>query len=1052
MRTINDYQQQTLYSKCLSDPDLFIGDSSKEKRTVFLFDFKRFYPTEITLPPCIERLYLEILSNAGDNVEATRQMGRDPGVIDIHMDSKRIKIVNGGEPIPLDPMKDGRFVPEMIFGTLLTSSNYDTKKVRIGVGKNGLGAKLANIFSSYFHVEVGDKKRNRRWAGTWKNNMTEKEISVEENYTGEDYVLVEYELDFPRFGYDCYPAETEQLFARHAADVALTCKVPVYFNGNLLKFKSIKEYSKFIWEEEKRSLYYHDDTTEALFVDTPDDAVVFSYVNGLMVEGGVHVNAAYKSFADLIGETVKTVKRNVSLVISCRLPNPKFRGQTKEYLTSPKPSIVFPKNTKVDWGFSVKVPKLTKRVLIEKGIDANDAGGPKSSECVLYIVEGNSAASYPKKRISMMEGNKDKSGYYPIRGKFPNVSKISKTQLSNNKEIKEIKLLLGLKDGIKYEKDEEIASLRYGLIVLTTDMDSDGTHIRTLLLNFFNQYPGIIKRGMLCYLMTFAVRLFDGKKPVLRFATEQEFEQWQRENPNHRYKVKYYKGLGTSRDSDIRDDIDNAPLIFCLYDDSTDNSLNIAFGKGLADLRKDWLAKWRSFFRNPEIKFLPTSKLIGVRTITDIINKDLIQYTIDSLFRSIPSVYDFLKKSQRQSLYYMLTHWRYGKSRQGSVKVDRIAAGVAQLTKYHHGPKSMVDTIIRMCQSFVGSNNLPYYREEGQMGTRDAGGDDAADARYSETMPHDWLYEVIDEELVELVPKRIVDGEEAEPVFIPCDIPVGIINGFTGMATGHSCFCPPHSPKQVVEYLKLLCQGKEPKPLYPFYKGFKGDVIVNGKKVITRGKFVSKRVGKRVDVVITELPIQRWTEDYHRWLQSLQKENRIKSFRDNSTVDDILFTIKGVNFPVDYDSLRLQTMFNYNITLIDNEGFPIKFDTVEQAIRVYFENMLNLYEKYRNHKIEQFRKKLNDYDKMILFIEKVISGEIKVFKQSINQIHNQMESFDIPKHILPKVKLTDLTKERIEELFKQKEEAEKKLNYFENSTANSLWLERLERLCEKGFF
>jgi DNA topoisomerase-2 len=378
---------------------------------------------------------------------------------------------------------------------------------------------------------------------------------------------------------------------------------------------------------------------------------------------------------------------------------------------------------------------------LEKGVEANYAGTDRAAQCILYIVEGKSASAYPKKRIALTPGNKDFSGYYPIKGKFPNIMKMPPTQIANNKEITEIKKMLQLREGVTYEDPVDLATLRYGLVILTTDMDSDGTHIRLLLIAFFRKWVGLLKHGMVAYLATFAVRVFDGTgktaKCVGRFSTVADYETWAHAHPDlvNKYRLKYYKGLGTSRDCDIEDDMTTASLVVCLYDNDAPGSIDMAFGKDAADARKQWIATWRDRVKVDDIVFVKAQDLYKYRNITDIINKDLIDYTVDALFRAIPSEEDLIKRSQRQALYYVLENWKYGHSRKPSMKVERIAGAAAEFTKYHHGPKSMIDTIIRMCQDYVGSNNLAYFMQEGQMGTRDGGGDDSADGRYNETQP-----------------------------------------------------------------------------------------------------------------------------------------------------------------------------------------------------------------------------------------------------------------------------------------------------------------------------
>jgi DNA topoisomerase-2 len=1234
-RSVGDYTRHTLRGQIYSVPDTYIGSADQVLKTEFLFDpiNEKLSVHDVGLPEGCDRIFLEILSNAGDNANESRDLGVNPGQIDYMYDhaSGMISICNGGEAIPLCPaesstLEEKHYIPSDIFGVLLTSSNYDSTIVRMGAGRNGYGAKLCNIFSKYFKVEIGDPKNGQQWEGVWTNNMENLESRIvpghvysQQNnawaingkaYDGPGYCKVNYIMDFPRFGYKEYPQEAHFIFSRHIIDFGFTCKVPVTINGKVFNVQHIKDYSKMFFSPEQitNAIVHYEwkggvepegfkglskkkkeaiianppssdyvPLVEIMFLDTPDNGKALSFVNGLMtIDGGVHVNQAYNSVAEHFldefnkhtkkkgkkvkkGEKseitpkieLKDLKAHMSMIISCRLPNTKYKSQTKAYLTSPKPKIDIKEEETRPLGswqlfdrlsatLDAKLFKSIKkgekkgrgRVNLDKGIDANNAGGKKAGECVLYIVEGKSAASYPKKRIALTPGNKDLGGYYPLKGKCPNIMKMSSVQLANNKEFRDVKYMLGLREGVTYMDPADLKTLRYGLIVITTDMDSDGTHIRMLLLTFFRKYPGLIYHGKVCYLMTYAVRLFKGMtkaaKCVGRFATVDEYDVWEKANPGHKFRIKYYKGLGTSRDLDIKDDMTNAPLVVCLYDEYANTHIDIAFGEK-AEPRKKWLSQWRDVLRTNDIHFQPSSSLIGYRSITNQINTDLVDYTIDTLFRAIPSEDDFIKKVQRQGLYYALHHWKHGRSKAGSMKVNRLAAAAAEYINYHHGPTSMIDHFIHNTQSYVGTNNTPYYQQEGQMGTRDGGGDDAADARYSETMPELWVYQAVKEDMLKLVPRRVVEGEKAEPEFIPFVFPAGVVNGFSGVATGHSTYLPPHSVYDVIEYLRCRCLGLQTKELTPYYRGFNGEVKIHyskakkensttqtiqtsGESIITstssqvgeslitptdnsdmqkpgaisvedkeeveeefgeeyKDTVKQENVGKRsvvtlgifniirvydtntADVIVSELPIGSWIENYHKWLQKLEVEGSIESFKDNSTTDNAYFTITKFTNPkgINHSTLRLKAVRGYNnITLISTSGYPTLYNKVEEVIDKYMLRMLALYEVYRLEKIKSAKLLHYDCAWKIEFIKRVISNDIRIMKVKVADVYTQMDKFKIPHEYYKKVKIWELSAEKIEEFEAEIVGHLKKIEEYEVMTPYTMWVKDLQDM--KDFF
>lgn len=946
-RKANDYQDHTLHSHIYAKPDSYIGGLERDPRMEWIFDptTGKLGYSNVELSEGMIRLVLEILSNGGDNGDSSRRMGVAAGSIDMRMDRQWCSVRTGGEPIPIVPREDKstpttcRTVVDHIFGTLLTSSNYDPKVVRMGCGTNGYGAKLVNIFSLEFRVRVGDPKRGQQQESIWANNMTQHVSSVSTPgfrygpmkdgsgndvqgwstapgtpYTGPSYVEISWRVDFKRFGYQEYPDEAFGLYARYLVDFGLTCKLPVSFNGKSFDSRSIQDYGRLFFSEAECAssiVHYEWGTTdneapacirdlkaaarekmiascpnascipivEMCIFDTPDRAVCFSFVNGLMTrDGGVHVNEALKVLSHEILESINSaimgkakkgkkvgaealriphltagdVKPHVSMIINCRLPDPGYSSQSKTQLSRPKPKILIgPKvlTSIGNWSLTERLyaaldakmfktmtktdGKKRRHITLDKGEDANEAGGPRSQECILYLVEGKSASAYPKKRMVLTPGGKDLSGYYPLKGKPLNVTNAPNNQIAENDEIVAIKQMMGFREGIDYMNQADRATLRYGFILDTVDADTDGKHINLLVLNILDKkWPSILKLGMFGYLMTPAVRLFSGKRVMHRFYSPEEYDLWVQSNPGHGLRVKYYKGLGSSTDADIKDDLDTAPMIICVYDDTASQSLDLAFNRKMSDARKSWIQKWRDVTRISDVVPVALSSLVSRRTVTSMINTDLIDYTIDSLFRAIPSFRDGLKKVQRQALYYILTHWKYGHSREDSMKVARIANAGAELTHYHHGEKSFMDAIIWMAQNFVGTNNLNFFMQEGQFGTRHDGGDDAADGRYSETYPEWWIHLVYSKDLVDLVPRRYVEGKPAEPVWIPCDIPMHVINGANGIGTGHSTFLPWHNPYDVIAWLVDRCNGNEnPKALVPWVHGFAGTVTVSGATV-----------------------------------------------------------------------------------------------------------------------------------------------------------------------------------------------------------------------------
>ena len=656
------------------------------------------------------------------------------------------------------------------------------------------------------------------------------------------------------------------------------------------------------------------------------------------------------------------------------------------------------------------------------------------------------------------------------------------------------------------------------------DADDDGMHILAHVLNFFREkFPGVLQRNMIGYLRTPVIKLLKGDKIHKRFFTVPDFEKWCKTNSTRGLTTRYYKGLGTSNDDDIKDDLKTAPTVVCFYDSSCVQNLDLAFHENNADKRKEWIEKWRDVSQCDDVISVDISsirkgedKLMQAQDISQFINRELIGYSVASLFRAIPSVYDHLKDSQRKCLYSALTFFNYDPKKGKSIKVGRFANKAADMTQYHHGEKSLIDTFIKMAQDFVGSNNMGYFKKDGQFGTRADGGENAADARYSETHLAWWIPLVYQKESIELIEKRKTDEEECEPLWLPGVIPMGIVNGTNGIATAFSTSTPCHNPIDVIDWYMERCDGKTPKPITPWYNCFSGKMkIINrdkeGKGIVveededeellpadidssrpisspkrfkdltddeiegfddeslavikhaqdsrltlqTFGKYdiigVHKNNGPIIQ--ISEVPVKVWIHRYRKWLESLiqskAKNKPIYDFKDNSTTEKANFVIQWNNFykTPNHKNLKLIRSFGIsNITLIDHEGFPSQFTTIQEVMEKYFHHMIEHYNQVIKRRIDIEKERVIDITYKMKFIIHVLREEIKIIKVKEEIIEGKMKEYDIPFEYYEKSKGKDFSVESYEKYKKLLEETKKKLESAEALTPEGIWKEKLSTL------
>jgi DNA topoisomerase-2 len=232
---------------------------------------------------------------------------------------------------------------------------------------------------------------------------------------------------------------------------------------------------------------------------------------------------------------------------------------------------------------------------IPKLIDANWAGTDKSAQCMVIFCEGDSAKAGIVSGLSSEDRNT--IGVYPMKGKILNVRGEQVKKIAEDKEIAEIKKILGLETGKEYKTAEDVAkNLRYGRVLFMTDQDLDGSHIKGLGINLFqSEWPSLaLIPGFIGFMNTPILKAKKGTQELV-FYNEGEYDDWKSDNDSGKgWKIKYYKGLGTSVDKEAREYFLNISEHLTCYewDTKADESLKLAFSKDCIDNRKDWLTKY----------------------------------------------------------------------------------------------------------------------------------------------------------------------------------------------------------------------------------------------------------------------------------------------------------------------------------------------------------------------------------------------------------------------------------------------------------------------------
>jgi DNA topoisomerase-2 len=1001
MSVADTYRKHTHREHVLALPDTYVGSIETAADEVFLRNGDSFEPITIPINPGFYKLIDELLVNAHDHVIRLLQKKSENPVkhVDISCTDTSFTIRNDGEAIDVVEHPQHKvWVPQMIFSELLTSTNYDKDEKKLVGGKNGYGVKLVNIFASQMTVTVLDSVRLLKYTQTFRNNMTVIEPPVIKMCKQKSFVQVEWTPDFARFGYTNIPKPMQQLIERRVWDLAMTLgkDVKVSFNETLIKCKNLTEYAKAYGCE---TVVYEEpnDRWKIAISDSPTDKFfAMSFVNGVWTsKNGTHVDGITTQVVNHIVEYLDTkkkikvkpglVRENLAVFVTCMVENPSFTSQTKETLTTK--AAAFGSSFKLSEDTLKKIQsklklvetlievqrekdgkenkksdgrKQTKITGIPKLEDAAAAGTAKSASCTLILTEGDSAKAMALSGLS--QDQRKTFGVFPLRGKLLNVKDTSSSKVELAKEIAELKKILGLESGKKYL---DLASLRYGSILIMTDQDFDGSHIRGLLVNLFHElWHELIKvPGFITFMSTPIVKASKAAK-TQTFYTQYEYEQWRKTDASKGWKVKYYKGLGTSTRAEAQEYFKDPNVVKFEYSGESDQAIDLALNKARANDRKEWLLQ-----HDPATIIVPRAdkKL----SYDEFIHKDLIHFSYYNLERSIPSAMDGLKTSQRKILYAA-----FKRKLTTEIRVAQFAGYVSEHTGYHHGEASLNETIIGMSQTFVGSNNVNWFVPEGQFGTRLEGGKDSASPRYIHTYlcPHtQCLVPAKDFPVLEY---RDDDGMPVEPVHYLPILPMILVNGARGIGTGFSTFVPQFNPDVMVDLIEGWLDTKmdaiiQTAKIVPWTRGFKGTVLPDGKgDYIVRGVWsYAKKVVK-----IRELPIGTWTSEYKAMLTVLEEEGKvIKEFTDMSTDQDVHFDVtlvEEMSTEAMIKALGLEVKIKLsNMHLFNAEGVIQKYASPNEILMEYVRERLALYVKRREFEIADIKTRLPYHENVVRFVK-----------------------------------------------------------------------------------
>lgn len=1072
------YQKKTDKEHILDNPDTYIGSIENVNGPMYVYEEGHILHKTIDYNPGLFKLFDEGIVNCRDHVvrmiqkKETDETTHLVNLIDIEISDNTITLMNNGNGIDIEkhPTYD-IWIPELIFGHLRTSTNYNKEEEKITGGKNGFGFKLVLIWSTYGMIETIDSTRKLKYTQEFETNLDVIHKPKISKCSKKPYTLVKFKPDYKRLGLSELSKDMISLFHRRVYDIAgITTKdVKVKLNNETLDVKNFNHYTELYNKDDKIS---EDQDRWSYSVCISEEFKQVSFVNGIFTsKGGKHVDyivqQIIKKMTSYIEKKKKVevkpsiIKEQLHIFLNCTIVNPSFDSQTKDYLNTP-PSK-FGSSCVVSDKFIEKLAKLgimdascelshikeknnskktdgnkNKTIRgIPKLVDANYAGTKDSNQCTLILCEGDSAKAGILSGLTPSDRNI--IGVYPMKGKLLNVRGETTKKINENKEIIEIKKILGLESNKTYKTTDE---LRYNKILFMTDQDLDGSHIKGLCINLFEcLWPSLLSiDGFLGFMNTPILKATKSNK-MIQFYNEQEYELWKNENNNGKgWSIKYYKGLGTSTGKEFKEYFKDKKTMDIVLGDKDKEAMDMVFNKKKADFRKEWLSKYE---RDNILDTLKTKITLG-----DFLDREMIHFSKYDCDRSIPNMMDGLKVSQRKILYSA-----FKKNLVSEIKVAQFSGYVSEHSGYHHGESSLNGAIVNMAQNFVGSNNINILMPNGQFGTRLQGGKDSASERYIFTNLNKITRMIFKKEDDSILHYLNDDGTPVEPIYYLPIIPMIVVNGTKGIGTGFSTDIPCFNPLEIIDYIdKKLENDSYTYDFIPFYRGFTGTIEKeNERRFITKGKYTIEKN----TILITELPIGLWNEDYILHLEKCISDAKLKDYKDQSTDTKVYFKLT-LKEPMDEDEIiktfKLTTTLSINnMNLFDNHDKLKHYNEVYEICDDFIKNRLDYYEKRRLHLIHILSEEMDILTNKCNYIHELLNDTLDLRKKTNSQICELLEDKKYSKindsyHYLIKMSMDSVCKENIDSLNHQYQEKKKQYDTMLNSNNKEIWKQELEEL------
>ena len=509
-----------------------------------------------------------------------------------------IEVVDNGRGIPTDiHPKYGKSALEIVLTVLHAGGKFENDNYKVSGGLHGVGVSVVNALSEWLEVEV--RKEGNVYYQKYHRGKPEEDVKIIGSCEASEHgTTVRFKADgdiFETLVYNYFTLSNrlkELAYLNRGLTITLSDlrkeekKEETYkFDGGILDFLNeiVKEEATIIDKPFYVSAEQDNVGVDVTFTyTTSQNETIYSFVNNINThEGGTHVQGFRTALTKVINDVGKAqgllkdkdgklmgndIREGVVAIVSTKIPQPQFEGQTKGKLGNSEVSGIV--NTIVSNSLKIFLednPAITK-IVVEKILNSKkareaaqkarelvlrksvlevgslpgklaDCTSKKAEECEIFIVEGDSAGGSAKQGRDRYN-----QAILPLRGKIINVEKAGLHKSLESSEIRAMVTAFGTSIGDTFD----ISKLRYGKIILMTDADVDGAHIRTLILTFLYRYMReLINEGNIYIACPPLYKVSSGKQIIYAYNDlELKNVLAQMNQDNKKYTIQRYKGLG----------------------------------------------------------------------------------------------------------------------------------------------------------------------------------------------------------------------------------------------------------------------------------------------------------------------------------------------------------------------------------------------------------------------------------------------------------------------------------------------------------------------------